>query len=190
MKTFMQQTARFIARPVARFAKDTNASIAVEAALIIPLLAAWFVGSFVFFDAFKSRNTALKTSYTISDVLSRRTDNVTPAYLDNLHQLYDTLAQSRGASALRVSVIKWDGAKHDVTWSHSSHDVTGVQTNAVTNLAAFANRIPLMSEGEQVILVETFQSYDPVFNVGINSNVLENFIVTSPRYAGQLGFSG
>lgn len=186
MKHFIQT----LARPFVRFAKDTNASIAVEAVLIIPLLAAWFVGSFVFFDAFKSRNTALKASYTISDVLSRRTDDVTPAYLDNLHELYETLAQARGSSALRVTVIKWNGKKHKVKWSHSSHEVTGIQTNKLAKKADFASRIPLMAPGEHVILVETFQNYDPIFNVGINRNIWENFVVTSPRYAGKLGFSG
>ena len=186
----MKQFMNTLKRPIVRFAHDTNASIAVEAALIIPLLAAWFVGSFVFFDAFKSRSTALKATATIAEVLSRRTEDVTPIYLDNLHELYETLALTENSSALRVTMIEWKDGEHGVIWSHSSNETAnGLQTTQ-TQQSDFAQRIPIMSEGEQVILVETFQDYNPAFNVGINHNVWENFVITSPRYASKLGFAG
>jgi len=186
----MKILIKSLTRPFVRFARDTNASVAVEAALILPILAAWFVGSFVFFDAFKSRNTALKATATIAEVISRRTEDVTPAYLDNLHELYETLALTDNSSALRVTMVKYEESKHEVVWSHSSSDTASGLESEFTNTSDFAQRIPIMVEGEQVILVETFQDYNPAFNIGLNHNVWENFIVTSPRYASQLGFAG
>lgn len=172
-----------LTRPFTFFLRDTSATVATEAVLILPLLAAWFVGSFVFFDAFKSRNTAMKASYTIGDVLSRRTDDATPAYLDNLHTLYKTLVKAPdGTSALRVTMIMWDGDAYQVQWSHASSNSVGARSDA----SAIVDRIPTLSEGEQVILVETFLDYNPAFNVGLNSNIWENFVVTSPRFASKL----
>ncbi|MEP5761772.1 MAG: pilus assembly protein [Litoreibacter sp.] len=175
---------RFVRR-LSFFIRDTSASVSVESVFIFPLLAAWFVGSFVFFDAFKSRNTAAKASYTISDVLSRRTADANPAYLDNLHELYKNLVRAEdGETALRVSIIQWDGTDYVVEWSHSSSVL--LETHTDQSIEERADRIPILYEGEHIILVETYLNYNPAFDVGLNSDVWENFVVTSPRFASKL----
>lgn len=168
---------------VSRFVEDTCASVTVEAVIILPLLAAWFVGSFVFFDGFKNRNTASKASYTIGDILSRRTEAATPTYIDNLQTLYDTLVFTNGSTAMRVTSLEWDGTEHDVLWSYSTKAGLSKQTDSNVKTADFRSRIPLMATGESVILVETYSDYNPAFNVGWDSHVWENFVVTSPRFA-------
>ncbi|WP_281858226.1 TadE/TadG family type IV pilus assembly protein [Litoreibacter halocynthiae] len=174
--------------PFARFVRDTQASATVEAVMILPLLLAWFVGSFVFFDGFKNRNMALKATYTIGDILSRRTEGVTEEYITNLQQLYDRLAYTTGSSAMRVTSLTWSGSKHRVLWSQSSKPSLSEQTNAKVKAHSFKNRIPLMAVGETVILVETFTDYNPAFNVGWDHRVFENFVVTSPRFASCLSW--
>jgi Flp pilus assembly protein TadG len=184
----MKHAISYVFAPAARFLRDTRASATVEAVLILPLLLSWFVGSFVFFDGFKNRNTALKATYTIGDILSRRTEGVTTNYIGNLQQLYDRLAYTSGSSALRVTSLTWNGKKHRVLWSRSSKGTLSVQTNDTVKVSSFRNRIPLMAIGETVILVETFTDYNPAFNVGWESRVFENFVVTSPRFASCLSW--
>ena len=174
--------------PFARFVRETRASATVEAVLILPLLLAWFIGSFVFFDGFKNRNMALKATYTIGDILSRRTEGVTAGYIANLQQLYDRLAYTTGSSALRVTSLTWDGTDHEVLWSRSSKSTLSTQTNAKVRTAAFKDRVPLMADGETVILVESFTDYNPAFDVGWEHRVFENFVVTSPRFASCLSW--
>lgn len=174
--------------PLVRFARDTRASMTVEAVLILPLLLAWFVGSFVFFDGFKNRNMSLKATYTIGDILSRRTEGVTSAYIGRLQQLYDRLAYTSGSSALRVTSLTWDGTEHSVLWSRSSKGTLPAQTDATVKPVTFRDRIPLMAVGETVILVETFTDYNPAFNVGWSHHLFENFVVTSPRFASCLSW--
>jgi hypothetical protein len=176
------------AAPLIRFVRDTRASASVEAVLILPLLFAWFVGSFVFFDGFKNRNTALKATYTIGDILSRRTNGATAEYIDNLQVLYDSLAYTSGTSALRVTSLTWSGSKHRVLWSHSTKPGLPVQTHDTVKASAFRNKVPLMAVAETVILVETFTDYNPAFNVGWSHRVFENFVVTSPRFASCLSW--
>ncbi|SFR56067.1 TadE/TadG family type IV pilus assembly protein [Litoreibacter janthinus] len=184
----MKQLLKKSATPFVRFLHETRASATVEAVLILPLLMAWFVGSFVFFDGFKNRNTSLKATYTIGDILSRRTNGATAEYIDNLQELYDSLAYTSGSSALRVTSLTWNGKKHRVLWSHSTKSTVPEQTNEAVASHAFKNRIPLMAIGETVILVETFTDYNPAFNVGWNHRIFENFVVTSPRFASCLSW--
>lgn len=179
----MKHTLSHLIAPFTRFVRDTHASATVEAVLILPLLLAWFVGSFVFFDGFKNRNTALKATYTIGDILSRRTKGVTPEYIGHLQQLYDRLTYTSGSSALRVTSLEWSGEEHRVVWSRSSKDTLSVQTNTTVKFDSFKNRVPMMAVDETVILVETFTDYNPAFNVGWEHRVFENFVVTSPRFA-------
>lgn len=176
-------------RPFVRFCRDTKASMTVEAVLIAPLLLAWFVGGFVFFDGFKNRNTALKATYTIGDILSRRIAAADATYINKLQDLYESLAYTSGSSAMRVTSLTWNGYKHRVLWSYSAKSSLSVQTNDTVRVAAFRNRIPLMAVGETVILVETFTDYNPAFNVGWGHRVFENFVVTSPRFASCLSWS-
>ena len=170
-------------RPVAQFCRDTKASVTVEAVLITPLLLAWFVGGFVFFDGFKNRNTALKATYTIGDILSRRVTAADAEYIDKLQDLYDSLAYTSGTSAIRVTSLTWNGKKHRVLWSHSTKEKLPVLDNEKVRVSSFRNRIPIMAIADTVILVESFTDYNPAFNVGWNHRVFENFVVTSPRFA-------
>lgn len=179
----MKQILQISLASVAQFVRDTRASATVEAVLVLPLLLAWFVGSFVFFDGFKNRNSALKATYTIGDILSRRMQAIDADYVNSLQDLYDALAYTSGSSALRVTSLTWSGKKHRVLWSASSKNTLTVQTNDTVKKSAFKNRIPLMAVGETVILVESFTDYNPAFNVGWSSRVFENFVVTSPRFA-------
>lgn len=186
MKALMQKATA----PFARFAQDTRASMTVEAVLILPLLMFWFAASFVFFDGFKNRNMALKATYTIGDILSRRTEGVTSGYISNLQDLYDSLAYTSGSSALRVTSLEWDedNQEHSVQWSESSKSTLSEQTNGTVRTEAFRDRVPLMADGETVILVETFSDYNPVFDVGWGHRVFENFVITSPRFASCLSW--
>ena len=138
---------------------------------------------FVFFDGFKNRNTALKATYTIGDILSRRVTAADAEYIDKLQDLYDSLAYTSGTSAIRVTSLTWNGKKHRVLWSHSTKEKLPVLDNDKVRVSSFRNRIPIMAIADTVILVESFTDYNPAFNVGWNHRVFENFVVTSPRFA-------
>lgn len=174
-----------------QFWADTRGTATVEAAIIMPLLAAWFVGGYVFFDAFFSRSAATKAAYTVGDVLSRRTAAATPAYIDKLGELFGRLSPAAGGTALRVSNIEWDGTAHKVLWSHgTSSKVTGLDDLDLV-VGNYALRIPIMYPGETIMLVEAYSAYRQPFNVGWSSldYVFEEFVVTRPRYATKLAWA-
>jgi hypothetical protein len=52
---------------------DERAAVAFETVLMTPILVWAFIGSFVFFDAYRVYNTSVKTTYMVADMLSRQT---------------------------------------------------------------------------------------------------------------------
>jgi Flp pilus assembly protein TadG len=59
-----------------RFAREDRAAVAFETVLMTPILVWAFIGSFVFFDAYRIYNTSVKTTYMVADMLSRQTNMV------------------------------------------------------------------------------------------------------------------
>ena len=187
----MMTYAKNVLRRSRSFLSDTSGTGTVEAAIILPALAAWFVGSYAFFDAFYERSAATKAAYTISDVLSRRTAEATPDYIDALGDLYGRLSPADGGTALRVSNIAWDGTAHNVLWSHGTSSQVAPIDNDDLIVSNYGARIPVMYPGETIVLVEAYSAYRQPFNVGWTDSeyVFEEFVVTSPRYAAQLAWN-
>ena len=54
------------------------------------------------------------------------------------------------------------------------------QTTAT--VAAMTYKIPEMSDGDYVVIVEAEVDYVPAFNVGVGDMTIRQFIVTRPRF--------
>lgn len=171
-------------RLIRRFHRDDNASVTVESALMLPMLIWWFIGSFVFFDAFKSYNQALKASYTVSDLLSRQL-SVSETYMDNLNELFATMVFTSEDTWIRISAVEQTVDGYEVVWSYA----TGGNDDLVDDDIP-TERFPDLVESEIVILTETFLPYTPAFNVDFAARTWENQIVARPRFASTLTNSG
>jgi Flp pilus assembly protein TadG len=171
------------------FRDDTKGVISVEMVMILPLLFWSFAAVATFFDAYRSRSLAEKAAFTISDMLSRETNAITASYITNTRALYDELASSQTDSSLRVRVISWHSAQnaYEIDWSEARGDQLQVLENS--DMTALEPSLPVMSDSDVLILVETLNSYSPVLNVGIGDISIDTFVYTRPRYAPQLVFA-
>lgn len=173
-------------RVLCRFARNESGSISVEAMLIFPILLWCYLGTFVFFDAYRSQSTNLKAAYTIGDTLSRETGYVTPAYLDSLSALHRFLVDEDNSLArLRVTVYRFQQSDNSyrVRWSRTRG---GGMELADAELATLRLNLPVMPDGEIAILVETWVGYRPSYSVGLEDFIFNDLVVTRPRFAGQL----
>jgi hypothetical protein len=177
---------RKICAALGRFARAEDGSISVEAMLIFPILLWCYLATFVFFDAFRSQSTNLKAAYTIGDAISREARNITPAYLDSLHQLQTFLVnEDNDIAQLRVTVYRYQASDNTyrVNWSRVRGG--GLQmTDGL--LATLRNQLPVMPNGEIAILVETWVGYHPTYSVGLQDFVFSDLVVTRPRGAPQV----
>lgn len=165
-----------VRRAFGRFASDEQGTMTVEFAIVFPLLMLWFLGSFVFFQTFRNYSHAEKASFAIADILSRQTV-VNNSYLDSLGPLFTALRPSRSTGEwLRFTSVKYTAALgYKVQWSRS---VSGGAPLTTPPLAV----MPTMSEGETILLTETYVPYRPMVDwVGIPPLTWANRIISRPR---------
>jgi len=172
-----------------RFWQDQKGLMSAEAALMMPLLLWAHMGIFTFFDGFRTQNVTLRAAYTISDLLSRETDYVTPSYMNGLNDMLGLLTQSKYETMLRVTVVRYDLANDDhiLVWSEVDGGLSDVLPLTQTTLESkLVPRIPAMGDADSVIIVETWSAFMPIMNFGIDAFYMENMVVTRPRFAPQL----
>lgn len=174
-------------RLLRRFWKDDGAAVAVETVIILPVLTWVFIASFVFFDAFRTYNSSIKATYAIADILSRQTSTVYARDIEGYARIFDHLVRNNGDARLRVTQISYDGPgdAHVVDWSYATNGEARLFT---ANLAALSAQLPVMSNAERIILVQSFIPYQSVFDSRLEMMTFENFTFTRPRYAGQVPF--
>ena len=175
-------------RMVAKFHHEEDGGIAVESVLVFPMLTWAYLATFVYFDAFRSQSTALKAAYTISDALSRETDYITNQYVTSVWRLHRFLTITSQRTKLRISVITFDADddRYYVIWSRNKGAMGNLNDGNISNIE---DQLPVMPDGEIVIVVQTEVVYEPIFSIGLEAFVFENLIVTRPRFASQLCYS-
>lgn len=170
------------------FWQDQTGSITVEFVLVMPILFWTFMAGYVYFDGYRQSSINLKAAYTISDLLSRETQAITPEYIDSMYELHRLLVRATSPTTLRVSVVRWDEDENRYyrDWSAARG---GIEALSNSDLVDLADKLPVMPDAERVILVETTNTFVPLFNVGMENKSLDNFVFTRPRFAPQLAWS-
>ncbi|MBC56092.1 MAG: hypothetical protein CL814_13880 [Confluentimicrobium sp.] len=177
-----------ICKRLRRFIVEEDATITAEAVMTLPVLVWTYVGSLAFFDAYDAKNVNQKAAYTISDMLSRETAPVNALYIQGLANTYDYLTSGHGTdSRIRVTIVRCadNCANNDASrvmtrdWSYGTGTLAPLTDG---DLSSYLDVIPIMPAGDRVILVETFVTYTPAFNVGLDQRSFENTVVTRPRF--------
>lgn len=170
------------------FRDDTRGTVAVEAAIIFPMVLWGLLGTFVYFEGYRQASINTKAANTVADMLSRETNDITPTYIDNTKDLFDHLAQANSATKVRLSVVRWSDY-HDsfrVDWSETRGSTLASLTN--DDVATWIDRLPTVPNQERVILVETWSTYTPLFKIGMDPVEIKSFIFTRLRFSPHLGF--
>ncbi len=188
----MSATRRSLPHLLAAFCRDARGVVSVEAALVAPLLLGLFGVSFVWYDAFRTKNEVVKGTYTVADMISRQQASLPSEALDGLAFAFDFMVRSNAPTALRLtSIVCMDDCDDPVNrdlqmcWSWAQTGLTAHDTTTVKNLF---KAIPLMTLGDTVIVTEGMVDYHPIFDRYFGDLVLRNTIVTRPRFAPEIGF--
>ena len=201
---------RPIAR-LARFGRDSRGYVTLEIMIFLPVVFLIFAACWVFFDVFRQQSVNQKANYAIGDLLSRETQEIDDTYIDNTYSLLklltltdDTLYSADPLESLalpglvgdtwyktdlRITVVRYDASdnRYNVAWSAARGDHASLSGNLPADLTRL---MPEMTGGTQVILVETWDDYQPTFSVGLDPFEIHTFSFTHPRYAPQLAWVG
>jgi len=183
-------TCSALARAVSRFRRASDGGVTVEAALVMPMLVAILVSTFVFHDLFSFRNVRQKATFTVADMISRETDPVSATYLDTALTLFNTITFGETNNTLRVSLVSFeaDTGRYGIDWSEVRGSALAPLTDADVALAH--DTLPTMTDEERLILVESTATYRPPFNVGIGETEIVSRAFLRPRFAPQVLYSG
>lgn len=173
-----------------RYRRREEGSVSVEAAFYIPLLLGVFAAIYTLFDLFRQETVNTKATYTISDLISRETTALNDAYIDSMYTLAQLMARADSGMSMRISVIYWDtdNDRYFVDWSVERGALMDVWTDAT--VTAIEDDLPTMPDQERVIVVETWNDVEPVFNIGLDTRNIYNLVFTRPRFASQVQFAG
>lgn len=178
-----------------RFSASEGGGMSVEAVIIFPILLWAFIAMFVFFDAFKSQNINLKATYTIADMISREGGNIDAGFIDGANDAYGFLTGNRPENETRVTMINVQPGPDGVTPEmvlQCSYSTDGTALPRIDDIALIENRVPLMSIGDWLIIVDTEVFWEPVMErvplVGtiLAPRTLSETVFTSPRFSPQI----
>lgn len=188
----MRVPFRFLRRRLTGFLRDSRGVVSVEAALISPFLLGLFALSFVWYDAFRTKNEVVKGTYTVADMVSRQQTSLPEEAFDGLAFAFDYMVRSNAPTQLRISSIVCkdkcdDPVNRDLQmcWSWAQDGLAPHDTDTVKKLF---DSIPLMTLGDTVVVTEGMVDYHPIFDRWLDDIVLRNTIVTRPRFAPEIGY--
>ncbi|MEL7091600.1 MAG: hypothetical protein AAFN94_07695 [Pseudomonadota bacterium] len=177
-----------ISRLLSRFRDDEKGGVALEALIMLPMLFWAYLSMYSYFHAYRTHSLNIKTAYAIGDVISRQTNPLDGGYMGGLHQLASYMSWTDPNNfALRVTSVTYDAINDEYKkdWSEVHGSISPLSSSDVNNLRT---SLPIMPDGERVIVVETFEQYDPPFNLGLSDHEIHNFVFTRPRYAPRVCF--
>ena len=180
----------FLRTQLTRFCRDERGTVILEMVITLPLLIWAYMAMYVYWDAFRMVNSVQKASYTISDMVSREMLPISTAYIDGLRTTMNYLVREDATVTLRVTSITYSQAnsRYEVHWSRSPGNAMPQLTTA--NLAGMASKIPNMADGDFVVLVESWATYTPLFDVGLDNTEMSQFIITRPRFVPKICLTG
>jgi hypothetical protein len=185
-----------------RYVKDEDGTVLVEFLILLPLLIWASIAIFVYWDVFRTQSTAQKAAYSLADVISRQQVLLSTSFVDGMQDLFEFLMLSNSQEGkIRItSIIFDDGAnpaptataddKYELIFSVSPKGQVPPLTEA--QLQPLKDMIPVMSDRDSVVIVETSVKFTPAFDVGLGGPLLQRFtglggqefsefIVTRPR---------
>lgn len=177
-------------RALARFRKDMRGSIMVEAVIVLPLLFWALAATYEFFEIHRYKSVREKAAYTVADMLSRElSGGVNAVYLDNVKALFDEITGDDGNNQLRVSVIRYDSDEdvYAVSWSRVRGTGSGLEPLGDADVSDASDALPIMFDGQEIVLVESRSRYQPALDVGFQDNLrIDNRVFTALRFAARL----
>jgi hypothetical protein len=189
-------TAR-IQKTVSRFIRDTKGDASLEAIIILPALIVIFAISWLYFDVFRQQAISQKANYTIGDIISRETEIIDDDYIDNARNLLLHLAQAQGDDVdLRISVVQYNkkgngvsqgNETYDLVWSSARGDWSALTQG---DISTYQSLLPILAVGDQTILVETRDWYQPLVHLANDGFDIRTYSFTRPRFASQVIFEG
>lgn len=179
-------------RLLGRFLHRSDGIVLHEFIIALPVFVFATLGVYSYWDAYRSLNTAEKAAYAISDLITRETRTVSEAYVTGLHDVMEYMMGNDMPVQMRITSITYSGvrSRYEVIWSRSPYAELPQLTT--TSLQALVPNLPVVSDGDSLILVEARVQFTPsvaqapAFNMYVGETEFDLFIPTRPRFLSKI----
>lgn len=178
-----------------RFWRDESGSAILEAMMFIPLLAAAWVGVFVFWDGFSSKAALQRATHAAADMLAREMVPVDTTTLAGLDAGMELVVPGRFNVTSRFTAFRRTGpndADVAVVWSHSPGALLPAMTDA--QLQSRAATLPALTVGSHALIVDTTMNYAAPMNIPLVTYTVpssfSDWVVLRPYYVAKLCQAG
>lgn len=150
------------------FWRSDSGIISTEVIIMTPLLVWVFLSLFVWWDAFRVKNTAVKATVAIADMISRESAPINNGYIDGMARIYRYATSAREETWLRVTLLQYheDSDSYRRVWSRSTNPAEA-PVHTAESIAQMRRALPRIVDADTLMLVETWQIWTPSFTVGL-----------------------
>lgn len=192
----MRSLTQRIRASLRRFRRNESGLASAEMIIVLPVYLFCIIGTFTFWDAYDVVNRTQKAAYSVSDLVTRKQDEVTEAYVNGM---FGTMQYMMGPALpvrTRITSLFYNGAqdRYEVIWSRSSY--TGVPRLTTGTISQIQSHLPEMSDGDALMVVETRVEFTPILGTvaralnALDSDTMETVIVTRPRFLPKICMQG
>lgn len=174
-----------------RFLRDEGGSQSIELVFMAPLLVWSICAMLAYTESFKIRGMAMDATAVIADTLSRQTTPIDQQDLNGLRAVAGQITGYGGKVKLRITQLhcaeKCDEPGQRVlrVVFSKGEGLDGLKSSDFQS-GAHRDKVPMLSRGDRIVLVETVFTHQPIANVGLKSRQVEMTQATRMRFAPQL----
>lgn len=173
------------------FLRKEDGSQSIEFVIVVPLLVWSICSMLAFTESFRVRGVAVDATSVIADTISRQTTPIDTSYLRGLQSVAGQLTRYGDNVSLRITQLRCvkdcdKPAQRVLNVVFSEGRGLFSLTNSDFASGKFRDRLPALSQGDRVILVETSFTHKPILNVGLEESQVEMSQTTRMRFAPQL----
>jgi len=192
----MHSLLQAIKNRLRNFSGNEDGLASADMILMLPLYLFCILGTFTFWDAYDVANRSQKATYSVSDLVTRKQDNVTEAYVNGM---FGTMQYMMGPSLptrTRITSVFYNGAQnqYQVIWSRSSYP--GIPQLTTATLPSIASHLPILADGDSLIVVETSVEFKPIVGFVMRAlnqlpeGTMTHVIATRPRFLPKVCMQG
>jgi len=173
-----------------RFRDDTRGSITVETVIALPLLFWAAAASYDFHEIHRYKSAREKATFTVADMISREQLPITNNYMDQTRQVFNDMVGDGENNQIRISVVEYNANDdvYELKWSES-RGTGDLEPLMDEDVRTAHDTLPILTDGQQIILVEAFSTFNSLFSVGLSIPVdIETRIFTAPRFAPKVDY--
>lgn len=192
----MNKLTRKLKSSMRRFSRNEDGLASAEMIMVLPFYLFCILGTFTFWDAYDVVNRSQKAAYAVSDLVTRKQDNVTEAYVNGM---FNTMQYMMGPSLptrTRITSVFYSESRnrYEVLWSRSSYPSVPRLTTAT--LPTLRDHLPVMQDGDALIVVEANVEFEPILGAEIlamtrvEAGTMRHVVVTRPRFLPKICMQG